>query len=171
MFPRVLDIYNYCSQELKKSLDHGREFDAKIREEEDKERLEGLKKAEEDSKPANQDETEEEAEKRKKLVGQAAKKKMQEEEDKRHDKALYRPHGLGLDTGNFELVAVVTHKGRSADGGHYVGWVHHSGDQWLCFDDDIVTTVKTDDILALRGGGDWHTAYLCIYRKLEATKE
>jgi ubiquitin carboxyl-terminal hydrolase 14 len=31
---------------------------------------------------------------------------------------------MGLDTGNYELVAVVTHKGRSADGGHYVGWVH-----------------------------------------------
>jgi len=30
---------------------------------------------------------------------------------------------VGLDTGNYELVAVVTHKGRSADGGHYVGWV------------------------------------------------
>jgi len=32
MYPRVLDIYNYCSPDLKKSLDHGREFDAKIRE-------------------------------------------------------------------------------------------------------------------------------------------
>lgn len=171
MYPRILDIYNFCSPDLKKSLDHGREFEAKLREQEDKERLEGLKQAEEESKPVDKDETEEEAEKRKKLVGAAAKRKMQEEEDKRHDKVLYRPHGSGLDTGNYELVAVVTHKGRSADGGHYVGWVHSSGDQWLCFDDDVVTTVKTDDILALRGGGDWHTAYLCIYRKLEATKE
>ena len=67
-------------------------------------------------------------------------------------------------------MAVVTHKGRSADGGHYVGWVHGKGDEWLCFDDDIVTSVKTDEILALRGGGDWHTAYLAIYRKLEASK-
>jgi uncharacterized UBP type Zn finger protein len=49
---------------------------------------------------------------------------MQEEEDKKHDEMLYMPHGLGKDTGNYELVAVVTHKGRSADGGHYVGWVH-----------------------------------------------
>ena len=29
---------------------------------------------------------------------------------------------------------------------------------------------ETDDILALKGGGDWHTAYLAFYRKLEATK-
>lgn len=83
---------------------------------------------------------------------------------------LYRPHGMGLDTGHYQLIAVVTHKGRSADGGHYVGWVHQSGDDWFQYDDDIVSTVKTDDILALRGGGDWHTAYLCIYRKLEVSK-
>ena len=76
MYPRILDIYNFCSPDLKKSLDHGREFEAKLREQEDKERLEGLKKAEEDSKPAEQTETEEEAEKRKKLVGAAAKKKQ-----------------------------------------------------------------------------------------------
>ena len=51
-------------------------------------------------------------------------------------------------------MAVVSHKGQSADGGHYVGWVHAHDDDWFCFDDDIVTTVKTDEILALRGGGD-----------------
>jgi ubiquitin carboxyl-terminal hydrolase 14 len=44
---------------------------------------------------------------------------------------LYRPHGQGLDAGHYQLIAVVTHKGRSADGGHYVGWVHKSGDEWL----------------------------------------
>lgn len=76
MYPRIFDIYNFCSPDLKKSLDHGREFEAKIREDEDKERLEGLKKAEEDSKPTDKEETAEEAEQRKKLVGAAAKKKM-----------------------------------------------------------------------------------------------
>jgi ubiquitin carboxyl-terminal hydrolase 14 len=34
------------------------------------------------------------------------------------------------------------------------------------YDDDEVTKVKIDDILALRGGGDWHMAYYLIYRKL-----
>jgi hypothetical protein len=38
-------------------------------------------------------------------------------------------------------------------------------------DDDICTVVKSEDILALRGGGDWHTAYINIYRKLEITRE
>ena len=99
-----------------------------------------------------------------------AKQIEKEQQIKVSDEMLYRPHGLGLDTGHYQLIAVVTHKGRSAEGGHYVGWVHKSGDDWLQYDDDIVTTVKTEDILALRGGGDWHTAYLCIYRKLEVTK-
>lgn len=57
-------------------------------------------------------------------MGKAARMKQIEEEKKRHDEILYRPHGQGLETGNYELIAVVTHKGRSADGGHYIGWVH-----------------------------------------------
>ncbi len=84
---------------------------------------------------------------------------------------MYRPHGQGLDTGTYQLIGVVTHKGRSADGGHYIGWVHASGDEWFKCDDDIVTVVKTEDVLALKGGGDWHTAYLNLYRKIEVTKK
>jgi hypothetical protein len=30
--------------------------------------------------------------------------------------------------------------------------------------DDKVTAVTTDDILKLYGGGDWHMAYLLIYK-------
>jgi ubiquitin carboxyl-terminal hydrolase 14 len=159
-FPKVLDIYPFCTEELKKSLDLGREFEIKVREEEDSKRLQG-------QDVEMKDESKEEEEK---VAAVQAKAAVKEKEIKVSDEMLYRPHGLGLDTGNYQLIAVVTHKGRSADGGHYVGWVHNSGDDWYCYDDDIVTTVKTDDILALRGGGDWHTAYLCIYRKLEVTK-
>ena len=104
------------------------------------------------------------------MPAQIKRNKQKELDQKLADEILYRPHGQGLDAGHYQLIAVVTHKGRSADGGHYVGWVHKSGDDWLQYDDDIVTQVKIDDILALRGGGDWHTAYLCIYRKLEVCK-
>jgi len=44
MYPKVFDLYNFCSDELKKSLDLGREFEAKLREEEDNAKLEGKKK-------------------------------------------------------------------------------------------------------------------------------
>jgi ubiquitin carboxyl-terminal hydrolase 14 len=40
-FPKVFDVYEFCTDELKKSLDIGREFDAKLRAEEDVRRLEG----------------------------------------------------------------------------------------------------------------------------------
>ena len=40
-FPRVFDIYELCTDDLKKSLDVGREFERKIREEEDARRLTG----------------------------------------------------------------------------------------------------------------------------------
>ena len=62
------------------------------------------------------------------------------------------------------MVGVVTHKGRSADGGHYIGWVHASGDEWFKCDDDIVTVVKFEDVMLLKGGGDRDTAYLNLYR-------
>lgn len=38
-------------------------------------------------------------------------------------------------TGQYELVAVLTHKGRSSDAGHYVGWVRYG-----CDDDDVAAT-------------------------------
>ena len=75
--------------------------------------------------------------------------------------------GTGIDNGTYQLVGVVTHKGRSSDSGHYVGWVHFKDDDWVKYDDDVVSQVGIDDILNLKGGGDWHMAYLLIYRKLQ----
>ncbi len=73
--------------------------------------------------------------------------------------------GLPLDfKGMYELFAVVTHKGRTADGGHYMGWVRQKGDNWLVFDDEDVSECQTAEVLQLSGGGDWHMAYLCFYR-------
>ena len=57
--------------------------------------------------------------------------------------------------------------GRDADGGHYMGWVREKGDNWLCFDDDNVSECKTEDIMNLSGGGDWHMAYMAFYRYKE----
>ena len=66
--------------------------------------------------------------------------------------------------GNYELFALVTHKGRSADSGHYIGWARDQGDDWFCFDDDSVSPCKSEDIQKLKGGGDWHMNYLTFYR-------
>ena len=36
---------------------------------------------------------------------------------------------------------------------------------WFKFDDDKVSPVKTEDIKKLDGGGDWHMAYILLYRR------
>jgi len=69
------------------------------------------------------------------------------------------------DTGYYQLSAVISHKGRDADGGHYVAWVRQQDDEWLLFDDQTVSPCTTEDVKRLtgHGGADWHIAYLCIY--------
>lgn len=77
---------------------------------------------------------------------------------------------------------IVTHKGASADGGHYIGWVKKDAiefansngsstpnyddprDEWYKFDDDRVSIVKQDKIQSLDGGGEDSTAYILLYR-------
>jgi len=61
-------------------------------------------------------------------------------------------------------VAVITHKGRTADSGHYVAWVRDTKDMWLKYDDEDVSPVNEEEIKKLKGGGDWHMAYLLLYR-------
>ena len=67
-------------------------------------------------------------------------------------------------TGHYELFAIVTHKGRSADGGHYMGWVKREDGSWLVFDDDLVSESSWEFVQGLKGGGDEHMSYLQFYR-------
>ena len=39
------------------------------------------------------------------------------------------------------------------------------------FDDDKVSQVNEDEIVKLQGGGDWHTAYICLYQSCVVPKE
>jgi len=82
-------------------------------------------------------------------------------------------------SGWYELNGAVTHKGRNADSGHYVGWVRENidatpgtpaGDKWLKFDDDVVSPANSQEILDLCGGGDWHMAYILFYRRIDDVK-
>ncbi|TPX42103.1 hypothetical protein SeMB42_g01201 [Synchytrium endobioticum] len=76
-------------------------------------------------------------------------------------------------SGWYDLVAVLTHVGRTADSGHYIAWTRREESEskegdgesgWWKFDDDKVSPVGADEIAKLEGGGDWHTAYICLYR-------
>ena len=70
-------------------------------------------------------------------------------------------------TGRYQLISVLTHQGRSSESGHYIGWVHKKDDKWLKYDDSEVTMVSTNEVLELKGGGDWHMAYICFFKQLE----
>ena len=70
-------------------------------------------------------------------------------------------------TGRYQLISVLTHQGRSSESGHYIGWVHKKDDTWLKYDDSEVTMVSTNEVLELKGGGDWHMAYICFFKQLE----
>ncbi|GAA6018356.1 hypothetical protein JCM10207_000816 [Rhodosporidiobolus poonsookiae] len=89
-------------------------------------------------------------------------------------------------SGLYELVGVVSHKGASADGGHYIAWcaaprpnqsssddekakdeeLYEDPDRqpWYRFDDDKVTEVTREKIMGLEGGGEDHSAYILLYR-------
>eukprot|EP00927_Polykrikos_kofoidii_P036723 TRINITY_DN3099_c0_g1_i1.p1 TRINITY_DN3099_c0_g1~~TRINITY_DN3099_c0_g1_i1.p1 ORF type:complete len:534 (+),score=130.89 TRINITY_DN3099_c0_g1_i1:91-1692(+) len=83
------------------------------------------------------------------------------------------------DTGYYELVAMVSHKGRTADGGHYVAWCLQTRangkdvkeDRWACFDDDDVSLRDWKDLVGagvdLQGGkADTQITYLSFYKKI-----
>lgn len=106
----------------------------------------------------------------KKEEDDAVDKKIEEETDQNNEaKQVAHPYSFPDDPGSnnsgyYELQAVLTHKGRSSNSGHYVAWVKSKKkDEWVMFDDENVTAVTPDDILKLSGGGDWHCAYVLLY--------
>ncbi|OQS00105.1 ubiquitin carboxyl-terminal hydrolase [Thraustotheca clavata] len=151
-FPQILDVFPFCSEELKAVLKVGRDKNADLILNEFKDKKPEAK--EDENVDMEQDLSEED-----KAALEMA--KTMSMANGRASAGI----GLSLDfQGNYELFAVVTHKGRSADSGHYIGWARVKDDDWLCFDDDNVSPCKTEDIQKLKGGGDWHMAYLTFYR-------
>jgi len=100
---------------------------------------------------------------------EAALKKAHEDDENKDMEQYWFEEDLGSNnSGYYELQAVLTHKGRSSNSGHYVAWVKYKGDTWIECNDDDVNPIHVEDVLKLSGGGDWHTAYLLLYgpRKL-----
>ncbi|KAI8978991.1 hypothetical protein BDB01DRAFT_837127 [Pilobolus umbonatus] len=151
-FPLEFDATELCTPELQNKFSKAK---LKMKEVEDKQIM---KKREE---------------KRRKLDEDTSEVVMDEAEEKVDwtdylDPELIKDAGCNP-TGQYELCAVLTHVGRSADSGHYIAWVKKEADEWYKFDDDKVSTMRDADIERLDGGGDWHTAYIVLYRakKLE----
>ncbi|KAM7480527.1 hypothetical protein LguiA_028740 [Lonicera macranthoides] len=146
-YPLELDIYDLCSDDLKKKLEAPRKT---LRDEEGKKL--GLKPSEKSSGTVDGDVKMSDAEGSSNGSGESSKAAPQES-----DKEMQL-------TGVYDLVAVLTHKGRSADSGHYVAWVKQESGKWIQYDDDNPIPQREEDITKLSGGGDWHMAYICMYK-------
>ncbi|GMT31362.1 hypothetical protein PFISCL1PPCAC_22659 [Pristionchus fissidentatus] len=147
-FPMTLDLFDLCTPELQEKLRGNRDAfktmeDAKI---------EKMRQAKQEGKDVKKAETEE------------IEKEENEIPFSFEDDPGSNNHGF------YDLQAVITHKGRSSDSGHYVAWVRIKGDQWAMCDDDEVHAVNSEQILKLSGGGDWHCAYVLVYGPRKAYK-
>ncbi|KAK3283824.1 deubiquitinating enzyme [Cymbomonas tetramitiformis] len=137
-YPLILDMYDYCDDDLKAELDVARQAmkeadDAKV-----------LGKRKEGEAGSSND-------------GDVVMAEGSENQP--------TPTPTRL-TGHYDLVGLLTHKGRSADSGHYISYIKRAekGD-WISYDDDKPPAVQNEeDILKLSGGGDWHMAYLLVYK-------
>ncbi|KAL0441437.1 UNVERIFIED_CONTAM: Ubiquitin carboxyl-terminal hydrolase 6 [Sesamum radiatum] len=155
-YPLELDVYDLCSDDLRKRLEAPRRL---LRDEEGKKL--GLKTNESSSSSTDNDVKMTDAEGPSNGSGNSSKSASGEDVPPEKEKHL---------TGIYDLVAVLTHKGRSADSGHYVAWVKQENGyslttgKWIQFDDDNPIPQREEDITRLSGGGDWHMAYICMYK-------
>ncbi|KAJ1770882.1 deubiquitinating enzyme [Coemansia sp. RSA 1813] len=179
-FPLDFDASEFCTAELQDKMRPAKQF---LREKEDKEALERkmAKKAQlavtDESQGGSKEAPKEDAEVKPEDGAAGSEAKPFE-----LDAALKADVGCNP-SGIYELVGVVTHIGRSVNSGHYMGWVRKekgvggpdpspssgknvadSQHWWYKFDDDDVSLVTDEEILKLCGGGDWHTAYILLYR-------
>ncbi|XP_034903894.1 ubiquitin carboxyl-terminal hydrolase 7 isoform X1 [Populus alba] len=149
-YPLQLDVYDFCSDDLCKKLEAPRQI---LRDEEGKKA--GLKAKEKTSGSKDNDVKMTDVERPSNESGESS--KPTSKEGGPTDKKSHL-------TGIYDLVAVLTHKGRSADSGHYVAWVKQESGKWIEFDDDNPVPQREEDITKLSGGGDWHMAYICMYK-------
>ncbi|KAK4153717.1 hypothetical protein C8A00DRAFT_43413 [Chaetomidium leptoderma] len=205
-FPHELDAVEFCTDELRKALVPVRDKVREVRkDEEDVERARKRRKR----NPALDELPEEKKERAKKDAKKDDKKpaaapadgdvemtetfKTDAEWEAEKDAALLaskkelnalidpeiRKDEGANQSGIYELRAVVTHQGASADSGHYTAYVKKTGHKdpvtgkigeedgkWWWFNDDKVTEVTSDKIDALAGGGESHSALILLYKAI-----
>lgn len=149
-FPLILDLFELCTPELQKKLIPIRES-FKLQEDEEAQRKKAEKK-----RLADGDTT----------TATPATTTTPASDETNQDLVpfSFEDDPGSNNSGYYDLVAVLTHKGRSANSGHYVGWSKNAKTgQWFMFDDDVVTAVTEEDILKLSGGGLWILfVYICF---------
>ncbi|XP_031488644.1 ubiquitin carboxyl-terminal hydrolase 6 isoform X2 [Nymphaea colorata] len=147
-YPLELDVFDFCSDSLRQKLQTPRQI---LRDEEGAKL--GLK--------ANKSNSSEEKDVN--MVKEETSTDINDRSAAANQEGTSSEKEMHL-TGIYDLVAVLTHKGRSADSGHYVAWVKQENGKWILFDDENPILQKEEDITKLSGGGDWHMAYICMYK-------
>ena len=162
-FPIVLDTFDMCSESLLEELAPARAAWKRVEDERVQRKNLGDAKRQKTEQPAMEVDGGEAAP----AGGDGAEQEQDIEEVLREN--------AGRPTGRYELTAVLTHKGRSADSGHYVAWCRQEnapkGQEWVLYDDDELTPKSEEEIIALCGGGDWHMAYILLYRAQKVPSE
>ena len=137
IFPEKLDVYDFCNDKLKQSIEKYRKL-----------KLE--KEKEKDDKDNNNNNNEQKMD---------VDNEDNEDNEDKIDLLL---------TGYYELCGIVTHKGRSANSGHYIGYAKDKKrNKWLKFDDEDTTEIKPDAIKQLYGGGDFQMAFEVMFRRID----
>eukprot|EP00879_Flechtneria_rotunda_P001744 GHRR01001907.1.p1 GENE.GHRR01001907.1~~GHRR01001907.1.p1 ORF type:complete len:495 (+),score=192.81 GHRR01001907.1:202-1686(+) len=158
-FPLELDVYDFCTPQLQKQLAGPR---ALLQNYQDKlafeKRTAKQLKKENGSKPAPAA--------AEPVAGPSSSNDDVELEEADAAGTSAKSVQAGAQTGRYELTGVLTHKGRSADSGHYVSWIKQHDGSWVLFDDDELHIKTAEDVLTLNGGGDWHMAYLLMYKAI-----
>ncbi|CEM34734.1 unnamed protein product [Vitrella brassicaformis CCMP3155] len=185
-FSRTLDAYEFCSKDLQRTLRVGRKIQREKDEEQAALRNKALEdtsvsaKKESDSKEKDTKDTKDTKDNKEKdgdvkmTDGEAAAKPAAAAQEAEAAAAAAAPEKkedeieelVDYDTGNFQLLSIITHQGRAADSGHYIAWVRKTEDEWLKFDDDKVSDHKWKDIDLTGGRNDYHIAYLLLLKKL-----
>eukprot|EP01006_Ploeotia_vitrea_P036592 TRINITY_DN66035_c7_g2_i1.p1 TRINITY_DN66035_c7_g2~~TRINITY_DN66035_c7_g2_i1.p1 ORF type:complete len:551 (-),score=21.62 TRINITY_DN66035_c7_g2_i1:145-1797(-) len=181
-FPENFDVYPLCNDALQKQMKINRELELKAKDAKTEEKSKVVEGITNDNNNTN-DEMNIEDDEEEVALKAALTMSMQNDETKppqpptnnnnNNNNNVFGEHLPSDFTGHYELYGIVTHKGRSADSGHYIGWVRQEKDpdMWWKFDDAVVSEVTTSEIMDLKGGGDWHTAYLNFYRYKKSSSQ
>ncbi|KAL5604395.1 hypothetical protein BROUX41_002367 [Berkeleyomyces rouxiae] len=191
-FPAEIDLTEYCTPELKAKLVPVRDKVREIRKDElDIERARKRRKvtatADASTAPAaktsevnDKDGDTEMTENYKTDAQVDAEKDAALQKAKDELRAILNPELVADDganqTGLYEVSAIITHQGASADSGHYTAYVKKepvtdpktgkkiSDGNWWWFNDDKVSEVPAEKIEGLSGGGETHSALVLMYR-------
>lgn len=155
-FPITLDVYEFCTDDLKAELEPARKLKLKREDDEALKRMEEKKAALEEPKEEGGDAP----------MGDATAPVTNETAAPANETAAAEVDPLEGTrfTGFYDLVAALTHKGRSADSGHYVSWVKREDGTWTQFDDEKTIPTTEEEVLKLKGGGDHHMSYILCYK-------